>query len=132
MAERSLRTGRRLSHVFRFDVPRYDKPLLLTDAALNIHPTLEDKADIVRNAITLAHALGVERPNVAILAAVEMINVKMQSTLDAAALCKMADRGVRLDDAANRGAGGSSVEVWVVPADEGRVAAGDAVRLIGG
>jgi phosphate acetyltransferase len=93
MAERSLRTKRRLSHVFRFDVPRYDKPLLLTDAALNIHPTLEDKADIVQNAITLAHALGVARPNVAILAAVEMINVKMQSTLDAAALCKMADRG---------------------------------------
>jgi phosphate acetyltransferase len=93
VSTRALRTGRRLSHVFRFDVPMYDKPLLLSDAALNIHPTLEEKADIVRNAITLAHALGVARPKVAILAAVETINLKMQSTLDAAALCKMADRG---------------------------------------
>ena len=90
---RNLRTGRRLSHVFRFDVPMYDKPLLLTDAALNIQPSLEDKADIIRNAIGLAHALGNARPKVAILAAVETVNVKMQSTLDAAALCKMADRG---------------------------------------
>ncbi|MES2149389.1 MAG: bifunctional enoyl-CoA hydratase/phosphate acetyltransferase [Pseudomonadota bacterium] len=93
MAERALRSGRRLSHVFRFDVPRYDKPLLLTDAALNIRPGLEDKADIVQNAILLAHALGLELPDVAILAAVETVNVHMQSTLDAAALCKMADRG---------------------------------------
>jgi phosphate acetyltransferase len=93
VSERALRTSRRLSHVFRFDVPMYDKPLLLTDAALNIHPSLEDKADIVRNAIGLAHALGMELPNVAILAAVETVNIKMQSTLDAAALCKMADRG---------------------------------------
>ena len=91
--ERALRTGTRLSHVFRFDVPMYDKPLLLSDAALNIRPSLEEKADIIRNAITLAHALGTANPNVAILAAVETINVKMQSTLDAAALCKMADRG---------------------------------------
>ncbi|MDP3672696.1 MAG: bifunctional enoyl-CoA hydratase/phosphate acetyltransferase [Telluria sp.] len=90
---RALRTKRRLSHVFRFDVPMYDKPLLLSDAALNIRPTLEEKADIIQNAIALAHALGVERPNVAILAAVETVNVKMQSTIDAAALCKMADRG---------------------------------------
>jgi phosphate acetyltransferase len=93
ISTRALRTAQRLSHVFRFDVPMYDKPLLLSDAALNIHPTLEEKADIVRNAITLAHALGVARPKVAILAAVETINLKMQSTLDAAALCKMADRG---------------------------------------
>ncbi len=90
---RALRTKRRLSHVFRFDVPMYDKPLLITDAAINIKPTLEEKADIIQNAITLSHALGNERPNVAILAAVETVNVKMQSTLDAAALCKMADRG---------------------------------------
>ena len=90
---RELRTRRRLSHVFRFDVPMYDKPLLITDAALNIHPTLEEKADIIQNAITLAHALGLPCPNVAILAAVETVNVKMQSTIDAAALCKMADRG---------------------------------------
>ena len=93
LAARALRTARRMSHVFRFDVPMYDKPLLLSDAALNICPTLEEKADIVRNAITLAHALGVARPRVAVLAAVETVNTKMQSTLDAAALCKMADRG---------------------------------------
>lgn len=90
---RALRTKRRLSHVFRFDVPMYDKPLLLSDAALNIHPTLEEKADIIQNAIILAHALGTPKPNVAILSAVETVNIKMQSTLDAAALCKMADRG---------------------------------------
>ncbi|RZI42048.1 bifunctional enoyl-CoA hydratase/phosphate acetyltransferase [Herbaspirillum sp. HC18] len=90
---RALRTKRRLSHVFRFDVPMYDKPLLISDAALNIKPTLEEKADIIQNAINLSHALGNERPNVAILSAVETVNIKMQSTLDAAALCKMADRG---------------------------------------
>lgn len=90
---RALRTKRRLSHVFRFDVPMYDKPLLITDAAINIKPTLEEKADIIQNAINLSHALGNARPNVAILSAVETVNVKMQSTLDAAALCKMADRG---------------------------------------
>jgi phosphate acetyltransferase len=93
VSTRALRTKRRLSHVFRFDVPMYDKPLLITDAALNIRPTLEEKADIIQNAINLAHALGTENPNVAILSAVETVNIKMQSTLDAAALCKMADRG---------------------------------------
>lgn len=86
------RTWRRLSHVFRFDVPMYEKPLLITDAALNIRPTLEEKADIIQNAINLSHALGTANPNVAILSAGETINTKMQSTLDAA-LCKMADRG---------------------------------------
>jgi phosphate acetyltransferase len=90
---RALRTKRRLSHVFRFDVPMYDKPLLISDAALNIKPTLEEKVDIIQNAITLSHALGNARPKVAILSAVETVNIKMQSTLDAAALCKMADRG---------------------------------------
>lgn len=89
----ALRTKRRFSHVFHFDVPMYEKPLLLTDAALNIHPTLEEKADIVQNAIDLAHALHVDNPKVAILAAIETINVKLQSTMDAAILCKMADRG---------------------------------------
>ena len=93
VASHALRTKRRLSHIFRFDVPMYDKPLLLSDAALNIRPSLEEKADIIRNAITLAHALGLENPKIAILAAVETVNIKMQSTLDAAALCKMADRG---------------------------------------
>ncbi|HVL76839.1 MAG TPA: bifunctional enoyl-CoA hydratase/phosphate acetyltransferase [Noviherbaspirillum sp.] len=93
LANRTLRTKRRLSHVFRFDIPMYDKPLLISDAALNIRPTLEEKADIVQNAITLCHALGIANPKIAILSAVETINTKLQSTLDAAALCKMADRG---------------------------------------
>ncbi len=88
-----LRTGRRLSHVFVLDVPTYPRPLLVTDAAINIAPTLEDKVSIVQNAIELAHVLGVEAPRVAILAAVETINPDMPATLDAAALCKMADRG---------------------------------------
>lgn len=88
-----LRTGRRLSHVFRFEVPAYPKPLLITDAAINIAPDLDTKADIVRNAIELAHALGIATPKVAILSAVETVNAKIPSTLDAAALCKMADRG---------------------------------------
>lgn len=93
IATPALRTKRRISHVFRFDVPAYPKPLLITDAAINIAPTLEEKADIVSNAIDLARVLGVARPKVAILAAVETVSTKMASTLDAAALCKMADRG---------------------------------------
>jgi phosphate acetyltransferase len=88
-----LRTARRMSHVFIMDVPTYPRMLLVTDAAINIRPSLEDKADIVQNAIDLAHVLGVEDPKVAILSAVETVNVRIQSTLDAAALCKMADRG---------------------------------------
>jgi phosphotransacetylase len=88
-----LRTGRRVSHVFLMDIPTYHKPLIITDAAINIAPTLEDKADICQNAIDLAIALGVSQPKVAILAAVETVNPKMPATLDAAALCKMADRG---------------------------------------
>ena len=88
-----LRTGRRMSHVFRFDVPLYPKPLWVTDAALNISPTLRDKADIVQNAIDLARIMGVSQPKVALLAAVETVNTEMPATLDAAALCKMADRG---------------------------------------
>ncbi len=90
---RGLRTERRLSHVFAMDVPLYHKPLFITDAAVNIFPKLQDKADIVRNAIELLQALGIERPKVAILSAVETITEKIPSTLDAAALCKMADRG---------------------------------------
>jgi phosphate acetyltransferase len=88
-----IRTARRISHVFVLDVPAYPRPLLVTDAAINIYPTLEDKVDIVQNAIDLAHILRIEQPKVAILSAVETINPKIQSTLDAAALCKMADRG---------------------------------------
>ena len=91
--ETGLRSGRRISHVFIMDVPTYHKVLIVTDAAINIAPTLEDKVDICQNAIDLAIALGLERPKVAILAAVEMVNSKMPATLDAAALCKMAERG---------------------------------------
>jgi phosphate acetyltransferase len=90
--EGGLRTARRVSHVFVLDVPAYPRPLFITDAAITIYPTLEEKVDIVNNAIDLAHALGIDLPNVAILSAVETVNPKITSTLDAAALCKMADR----------------------------------------
>jgi phosphate acetyltransferase len=88
-----LRTARRLSHCFILDVPNHPKPLIITDAAINIFPTLEDKVDIVQNAIDLAHALQIDNPYVAILSATESVNPKLQSTVEAAALCKMADRG---------------------------------------
>ena len=91
--EKGLRTGRRISHAFLMDVPTYHKALIVTDAAINIAPTLEDKVDICQNAIDLAIALGVKTPKVAILAAVETVNSKMPATIDAAALCKMAERG---------------------------------------
>ena len=88
----ALRTKRRISHIWRFDVPLYNKPLLITDCAININPTLIEKVDIVQNAIELAHVLGNPNPKVAILSAVETITPTIGSTLDAAALCKMADR----------------------------------------
>ncbi len=88
-----LRTDRRISHVFVIDTPTYPKLLLVTDAAINIAPTLEIKRDIVRNAVDLAHAIGIERPKVALLSAVETVEGKIPSTIEAAALCKMADRG---------------------------------------
>jgi phosphotransacetylase len=91
--EGGMRTARRISHVFVMDVPTYHKVLLVTDGAINIAPTLEDKADICQNAIDLLLSLAIKKPKVAILAAVETINSKMPATLDAAALCKMADRG---------------------------------------
>lgn len=91
--EGGLRTGRRISHVFIMDVPTYHKVLLVTDAAINIAPTLEDKVDICQNAIDLAVSLGLEKPKVAILGAVETVTSKMPATIDAAALCKMAERG---------------------------------------
>jgi phosphate acetyltransferase len=91
--ETGLRTSSRISHVFVLDTPNYDRTLLVTDAAINIAPELEDKLHIIQNAINLAHALGIPQPKVAILSALETINPKIQSTLDAAALCKMADRG---------------------------------------
>jgi phosphate acetyltransferase/phosphate butyryltransferase len=87
-----LRTERRMSHVAVVDVPDYPRPIFITDAAINIYPTLEQKRDIVQNAINLARLLGIEAPKVAILSAIEMVNDRVQSTLDAAALCKMADR----------------------------------------
>jgi phosphate acetyltransferase len=88
-----LRAGRRLSHVYVMDAPAYPRPLLITDAAINIAPTLAAKIDIVQNAIDLAIAIGIERPHVAIVSAVETVNPKITSTVDAAALCKMAERG---------------------------------------
>jgi phosphate acetyltransferase len=88
-----LRTARRTTHIFIMDVPTYSKTLFITDAAVNIFPNLEEKADIVRNAIDLARALGVDRPKVAILSAIETVSSKIPSTIDAAALCKMAERG---------------------------------------
>ncbi len=90
--ETGLRTARRMSHVFVLDIPNYPKPLFLTDAALNIQPKLMDKKDIVQNAIDLFRALGLGTPKVAILSAVETVNENIPSTLDATALCKMAER----------------------------------------
>ena len=91
--ERGLRTARRMSHVFVLDVPRYPKPLLITDAAMNVAPDLAAKVDIVQNAIELAHALGNPLPKVAVLSAVETVTPRMRSAMEAAALAKMADRG---------------------------------------
>ncbi len=91
--ERGLRTERRISHVFVMDVPSYPEPLFITDAAINIFPDLETKADICRNAIDLHLGLGLGTPRVAILSAVETVSPKIPGTIDAAALCKMADRG---------------------------------------
>jgi phosphotransacetylase len=92
-AQTGLRTGRRISHVFVLDVPSYPKPLLITDAAINVAPDFEAKVDIVQNSIDLAHALGIAKPKVAILSAVETVTPKLRSAMDAAALAKMADRG---------------------------------------
>jgi phosphotransacetylase len=91
--ECGLRTERRVSHAFLMDVPKYPRPLLITDAAVNIAPTLADKADILQNALDLMHRLGYEAPRVAILSAVETVNPAIGSTIEAAALCKMVDRG---------------------------------------
>jgi phosphate acetyltransferase len=91
--ETGLRTARRISHVFVMDVPAYHKVLAITDGAINISPRLEDKVDILQNAIDFVVALGCERPKVAILSAVETVTSKIPSTIEAAALCKMAERG---------------------------------------
>jgi phosphate acetyltransferase len=91
--ETGLRTGRRISHCFIMDVPDHADALIITDAAVNIAPDLKTKVDIVQNAIDLAHALGVTAPLVAILSAMETVNPDVPSTIEAAALCKMADRG---------------------------------------
>jgi phosphate acetyltransferase len=92
-AERGLRTARRMSHVFAVDLPAFPRLLFVTDAAINVYPTLTDKRDIAQNAIDLAHVIGIEQPRVAILSAVETVTPAIHSTLDAAALCKMAERG---------------------------------------
>jgi phosphate acetyltransferase len=91
--EGGMRTNRRITHCFVMDVPLLNRVLIISDAGVNIFPSLDQKAEIVQNAIDLAHALGNPAPKVAILSATESVNPKMQSTLDAAALCKMADRG---------------------------------------
>jgi phosphate acetyltransferase len=88
-----IRTARRISHCFIMDVPGHPEPLIITDAAVNIVPTLDEKVDIVQNAIDLAHALGADAVRVAILSAMETVTAKVPSTIEAAALCKMADRG---------------------------------------
>jgi len=88
-----LRTERRISHAFIMDVPALDRAIIVTDAAINIFPTLEDKQHIIQNAIDLAAALGFYQPKVAVLSAMETVNPKVPSTVEAAALCKMADRG---------------------------------------
>lgn len=93
VGEANLRTARRISHVFLMDVPTYPKALLITDAAINIAPDLDEKRDICQNAIDLAQVLGIAEPKVAVLSAVETVDAKLRSTVDAAALCKMADRG---------------------------------------
>ena len=90
--ETGLRTERRISHAFILDVPSLERPIIITDAAINIFPDLEDKMHIVQNAIDLARTLGIETPKVAILSAMETVSPKVPSTVDAAALCKMADR----------------------------------------
>jgi phosphate acetyltransferase len=91
--ETGLRTSRRISHCFIMDVPEIDRVVIITDAAVNIFPTLVDKVHIVQNAIDLARALGLESPKVAILSAMETVNPQVPSTIEAAALCKMAERG---------------------------------------
>lgn len=91
--ETGLRTARRMSHVAMMDVPTYPRPVFITDANVNIYPGLEDKRDIVQNAIDLALTLGIETPRVAILSAIERVSPRLDSTMEAAALCKMADRG---------------------------------------
>ncbi|HET7365535.1 MAG TPA: phosphate acetyltransferase [Burkholderiales bacterium] len=91
--EGGLRTARRISHAFIMDVPTYPEPLIVSDAAVNIAPSLKDKVDIVQNAIDLARALGAKEVRVAILSAIETVNPDVPSTIEAAALCKMADRG---------------------------------------
>jgi phosphotransacetylase/acyl dehydratase len=90
---KGLRTERRMSHVFVVDLPAYEKPIFITDAAINVAPTIEEKRDIIQNAIDLVISLGIKKPRVAILSAVESVTARIPSTIEAAALCKMADRG---------------------------------------
>ena len=92
-SDTGLRTERRVSHAYVMDVPTYHKPIIISDAAINIYPGLDEKVDICQNVIELAHILGIETPKVAVISAIETVTSKIQSTLDAAALCKMAQRG---------------------------------------
>ncbi len=131
--ETGLRTGRRISHVFIMDVPTYHKVLIVTDAAINIAPSLEDKVDICQNAIDLAVSLGVKKPKVAILAAVETVNSKMPATLDAAALCKMAERGqirVACSTVLSRSTTPSAVEAARIKGIESEVAGDPDILLV--
>jgi phosphate acetyltransferase len=89
----NLRTSRRMSHVFWFDLPAYHKPLMVTDAVVNMMPSLKDKVDILANAIGFSHAIGIASPKIALLSAIETVNPDLASSVDAAALSKMADRG---------------------------------------
>jgi phosphate acetyltransferase len=91
--ENGMRTNRRISHCFVMDVPALEQALIITDCAINIAPTLQDKAHIIQNAIDLAHVFGRTMPRVAILSAMETVNPSVPSTIEAGALCKMADRG---------------------------------------
>lgn len=94
VAEKALHSGRRMSHVFVLDIPSYDRLLLVSDAALNVRAGLECLCDIVRKGIDLCHTPGIERPKIALLSATENIDAKIESTIWAAAICKMADRGM--------------------------------------
>ena len=91
--EANLRTSRRMSHVFWFDLPAYHKPLMVTDAVVNMAPSLKDKVDILANVIAFSHAIGIASPKIALLSAIETVNPDLGSSVDAAALSKMADRG---------------------------------------
>jgi phosphotransacetylase/acyl dehydratase len=116
-----LRTGRRLSHIYLMDIPGYPRPVMLTDTGVNIAPDLTAKCDIIQNAIDLAHVMGVEQPRVALLSAMDTINPKIRSTLDAGVLCKMADRG-QITGGLLDGPLGADTALNLAAAEEGGIA----------